>query len=140
MRRRLYNGLVVWYGAFQLGHVALNGLYLAGDGPPPFPGPTGGWSDQALVFLDAFALFDLVNAAVAVVGVAGHLRHRRWARTALVVCLTISMYAACAFTYAIAVSGAWRAETSGTYVATWLPFLPVVALFPLSLRQAHSSP
>jgi len=128
MRRRLLTVLVAWYGLYQAGHLALNTAYLLGSSPPPFAGPRGGWNDQGIAFLDAIATFDLLNALLAVVASVGFLRQRSWGRSAVVVAVTVSMYAAAAFTHAALAAGAWRQATSGPYLATWVPFVPVVLL------------
>lgn len=126
-RRSLVDWLIAWYGLFQAGHVILNGRYLISRGDPPFPGPDSGWSPDAVAFLDAFATFDLINAFAAVVFATAWMRGRRWHQLGTIT-LTISMYAAVAFSYGAIDSGAWRAETTSTYLATWIPFVPVVAL------------
>ena len=100
---------------------------------PPFPGPPGGWTTRAIAFLDAVALFDMLNAIGAVVFAAVWLRWRLvwWLGT---VTLTVSMYAAAVFTYATVTGGAWRIATFVPYVLAWVPFLPVIALYGLHLR------
>lgn len=128
MRGRWFVACVGWYGLYQAFHIVLNATYLLGSSEPPFPGPPGGWDRQALAFLDALALFDLLNAGLAVVGVVAYLQHRAWGRPATAVAVTISLYAAAVFTYATIASGAWRQATSGPYLVTWIPFGPVVLL------------
>lgn len=119
--------LVAWYGGYQAVHAVLNASYVLGDGPPPFPGPVGGWHPQAVRFLDAIAMLDLVNAVAAVAFAGAWLRAGR-ARRLGVVALTVSCYAAGVFSIAALTSGAWRASTSAPYLATWVPFVPVLAL------------
>ena len=126
-RRSLVDWLVAWYGVYQAGHVVLNGSYLLGDGPPPFPGPDGGWHGQAVAFLDAFAFFDLLNAGAAVVFAVAWWRGRRW-RVIGTAVLTVSVYAAVAFTYGVVAADAWGAETAWAYLGVWVPFVPVMAL------------
>ena len=134
---RALDVLVAWYGIFQTGHCLLNAGYLVGDGPPPFPGPPGGWSTQALGFLDAVALADLLNAVVSVAVCVAYFRGRRWSVVGGLATLVVSLYASAVFTYAALATGAWRTSTSTTYLATWLPFLPVVLLAVVFARAAH---
>lgn len=126
-RRSLIGWLVAWYGVYQGGHVILNASYLLGDGPPPFPGPVAGWHDQAVAFLNAFAFFDLINAVAAVVFAVAWWLGRRW-RVLGTVVLTVSMYAAAAFTYGVVAADAWRTDTMSAYLGVWVPFAPVVVL------------
>ena len=126
-RWRVREWLIGWYGLFQAGHVVLNSRYLLGDNDPPFPGPRGGWSGDAVAFLDGFAAMDLINAMVAVVFAVAWLTGRQ-SRTLGTIVLTVSMYAAVTFTYATVSSGAWRRSTADIYLATWIPFVPVAVL------------
>lgn len=120
--------LVAWYGIYQAGHVVLNAVYVFGDSPPPFPGPPGGWNEQAISFLDAIATADLINAVAALVFVGAWFRGRPWAAAVGAATLTVSIYASIVFTAAAVTSGAWRAETAFGYVAIWVLFVPVLVL------------
>lgn len=139
MRGRWFVAGVAWYGVYQVGHVVLNATYLLGSSEPPFPGPPGGWDHQAVAFLDSIAMFDLLNAILGAAAVAGYLRDRSWGYPALVVAVTISLYASAVFTYATVASGAWREATALPYITTWVLFVPVVLIAGVMVRRVDQA-
>jgi hypothetical protein len=130
-RSRWIQGLVVWYGLFQAGHLIFNGSYLVRPGTPPFPPPPGGWSTQLVGFLNGIAAADFVNAAFALIFVYGYFRRTRWGFWLGTVTLTISVYAAVVFTIGTVAIGAWSHHLLQYVVLFYVPFLPVVVLFAL---------
>ncbi len=130
-RSRWTQGLVVWYGLYQAGHLIFNGIYLVRPGNPPFPPPPGGWSAQLVSFLNGMAAADFVNAALALCFVYGYFRRTRWWFWLGTLTLTISVYAAVVFTIGTVAIGAWSNHLLQYVVLLYVPFLPVVVLFAL---------
>ena len=130
-RSRWTQGLVVWYGLFQTGHLIVNAIYLVRPGTPPFPPPPGGWSAQLVGFLNGIAAADFVNAAFALGFVYGYFRRTRWWFWLGTLTLTISVYAAVVFTIGTVAIGAWSNHLLQYVVLLYVPFLPVVVLFAL---------
>lgn len=124
---RRVDWLVWWFGVFQLGHSLLNDRYLLLGGNPPFPGPPEGWNGQGKAFLDGFATVDMLLALGSVAFALAWSRGRRAVRVGVAL-TAAAVYAATVFTFGVVQAGAWRLETTGPYVATWVPFLPVVLL------------
>ena len=124
--------LVAWYALYQAAHLVVNGRFLA-TGKVPFAPPPGGWTDQTSAFLVGMAGADLVNAALALVFAAGFFGRRPWVGWLGTVVLTVSVYAAVAFTWGAVVAGALPART-GAYLYVYVPFAPVVVLYAVWLR------
>ena len=134
---RFVKFLVAWYGLFQAVHILFNGLYLLNPGMPPFPPPAEGWLPQTVHLLNGIATADLVNAVFSLLFVYAYFTKAKWRMWLGTLTLTISMYAAIVFTYGTIAMGAWTGNLFG-YVWTYIPFIPVIALFILvSLRTAH---
>jgi hypothetical protein len=123
--------LVVWYGIFQAGHLALNARYQFvpfADRPPlPFTPPTEGWLPQTIAFGSGMAVADLLNAALSLLLVAGFFRRASWAGWLGTVTLTVSVYAAFAFTWGSVAAGAPALGLS--YLWLNLAMIPIVVLF-----------
>ena len=132
--------LVAAYGAYQAVHVVVNvrALPLIARGTldvPAWP-PPGGWSPQALHFLSALAVVDLLVAFTSLVFVCGYFAGRPWSTWLGTSCLSASVYAAIVFDYATWASGAWDANWKG-YVFINLAFLPALILLPRLAREAE---
>ena len=123
--------LVVWYGLFQAGHLVLNARYQFvpfADRPPlPFTPPTEGWLPQTIAFGSGMAVADLFNAALSLLLVAGYFRRASWVGWLGTVTLTISVYAALAFTWGAVAAGAPALGLS--YLWLNLAMIPIVVLF-----------
>ncbi len=123
--------LVVWYGAFQVVHLLLNARYqlvpTASRPPIPFAPPPEGWLPQTVSFLSGMAVADLFNAALSLLFVAGFFRRARWVTWLGTLTLTVSLYAAIAFTWGAVAAGA--PALGAPYLWVNVPFLPVVVLF-----------
>ncbi len=123
--------LVIWYGVFQVGHLLLNARYqlvpYANRPPLPFAPPAEGWLPQTVAFGSGMAVADLFNAALSLVFVVGFFRRARWAGWLGTVTLTVSLYAAIAFTWGAIAAGA--PALGFAYLWMNIPFVPVVVLF-----------
>ena len=123
--------LVAWYGVFQAAHLLLNARYqlvpFSARPPLPFAPPPEGWLPQTVAFLTGMAVADLVNAALSLLFVAGFFRRARWIVWLGTLTLTVSVYAAVAFTWGAVVAGAPALGVS--YLWVNVPFIPVVVLF-----------
>lgn len=123
--------LVVWYGVFQTGHLLLNARFqlvpLADRPPLPFAPPPEGWLPQTVAVASGMAVADLANAALSLVFVAGFFRRARWAPWLGTLTLTVSVYAAIAFTWGAIAAGAPALGVA--YLWVNLPFVPVIVLF-----------
>ena len=123
--------LVVWYGIFQGAHLVLNARYQlvpeAARPPFPFAGPAEGWFPQTISFMSGMAVADLANAALALIVVVGFFRRASWVAWLGTVTLTISLYAAIAFTWGAVAAGA--PAIGIPYLWVHLPFIPVAVLF-----------
>jgi hypothetical protein len=123
--------LVVWYGIFQTGHLLLNARYQLVPPDwrpaPPFAPPPEGWAPQTVSFLSGMAVADLLNAALSLIFVVGFFRGARWVAWLGTLTLTVSLYAALAFTWGAVAAGA--PALGAPYLWVNLPFLPVAVLF-----------
>ncbi len=123
--------LVVWYGIYQSAHLMLNARYQLvpfADRPPlPFAGPAEGWLPQTIAFGSGMAVADMFNAALSLVFVVGFFRRARWVVWLGTVTLTVSLYAAIAFTWGAIAAGA--PALGFAYLWMNVPFVPVVMLF-----------
>ena len=122
--------LVVWYGVFQTAHLLLNARYqlVPESARPPFPfaGPPEGWTSQTISFMSGMAVVDLANAALTLFVVIGFFRRARWVAWLGTVTLTISLYAAIAFTWGAVAAGA--PALGVPYLWMNLPFIPIAVL------------
>ncbi len=73
------------------------------------------------------AVADLFNAALSLVFVVGFFRRARWVVWLGTVTLTVSLYAAIAFTWGAIAAGA--PALGFAYLWVNVPFIPVVVLF-----------
>lgn len=123
--------LVAWYGVFQTAHLLLNARFQlvppASRPPLPFAPPPEGWLPQTVSFTSGMAVADLVNAALSLAVVAGFFRRAGWAPWLGSVTLTVSLYAAIAFTWGAVAAGAPALGVA--YLWINLPFVPVAVLF-----------
>lgn len=129
--------LIGWYALYQAAHVVVNARAVVAmlDGRAVFPGypPTGGWSEQVLVFFVGMAAVDLVNAVLALAFAYGYVRDVTWWPRLGTVTLSVSVYASLVFGYATYATGAWDAHPLA-YGLLYATFLPVYALFVVWLR------
>ena len=123
--------LVVYFGVFQAAHLVLNSRYqlvpFSSRPPLPFAPPPEGWADQIVYFTSGMAVADLVNAAASLVFVVGFFRGERWSEWLGTVTLTVAVYAAFAFTWGMAMTGAPVFGLSYAWIN--VPTLPVILLF-----------
>ncbi len=123
--------LVSYFGIFQLAHAALNARYQLvpfSERPPlPFAPPPEGWTLQIVHFTSGMAVADLINAVASLLFVVGYFRRARWAPWLGTVTLTVTSYAAFAFTWGAVVAGAPALGWSYAWVN--LPTIPVLVLF-----------
>lgn len=126
----LSRALVLWFGLFQLVHTAVVVRYVLTPTPLPFPSPPGGWSSQAVAFMNGMAGADAVNGVLALVFVAGFLRGARWSVWLGMLVLAISTYSTFAFTWGFVQSGAWAVASPAIRWAN-IVFVPNFVLFGL---------
>lgn len=123
--------LVAYFGVFQAFHFLLNARYqlvpFSSRPPLPFAPPPGGWSPQIVHFTSGMAVADLLNAALSLVFVYGYFRRARWSVWLGTVTLTVATYAAFAFTWGAAMSGA--PALGREYAWMNAPTIPVLLLF-----------
>jgi hypothetical protein len=115
---------------YQAAHFALNARYQLFPVAPellPFAPPLEGWAPQTVSFLSGMAIADLVNAGLSLVFVAGYFRRARFVPWLGTVALTVSLYAALAFTWGAVAAGA--PALGLPYLWVNLPFVPIVVLF-----------
>ena len=123
--------LVAYFAVFQAAHLVLNSRWqlvpFSSRPPLPFTPPPEGWSDQFVFFTSGMAIADLINAAASLVFVVGFFRRSPWSQWLGTVTLTVAVYAAFAFTWGAAMTGAPVFGLS--YAWMNLPTLPVILLF-----------
>ena len=86
-----------------------------------------GWLPQTIAFGSGMAVADLFNAALSLLLVAGFFRRASWAGWLGTVTLTVSVYAAFAFTWGSVAAGAPALGLS--YLWLNLAMIPIVVLF-----------
>lgn len=122
--------LVFWVGVYQVGHLLLNTLILAGNislntFPPP---PPENWSSQSLSVLCGLALSDAISAGLSLIFVAGYLVQRPWSLWFGIVALGTNLFAVIPFTFLTVGAGAWHRH-SVIYVGIYLATIPLLLLF-----------
>lgn len=125
-----YRFLVIWYGLYQAGHLAVNLLYFLGAIPfPPAPA-SGAWDAQIRPFFHAMGATDLLVSVLSLAFVISFLRGGDVLPLGLV-STAASLYSAAIFTYGCAANGTWKSNFAEQAAGNAL-FLPVVLLFALT--------
>lgn len=106
---RRFKLLTLACGGFQLGHLAMNTMWLLGFLPIGFPPPPPhGWQDQTQTVFIGIAVTDSLGAIVSLCFVVGYLLKKRWAFCVGLLPLAGYVFNQIEYVVFAVCSGAWR--------------------------------